>query len=258
MRLINGNENLGTCRSNVLIGLALFLGVLLLSAFVAALMGSKTGEVAGALGAVVASVIGGSFVLTAALVAWKSVQAQIGAQALLDKAKREDGLRAFKTALTAELLVFSTAIIRATSVWNRRAHETPTAIPTDWPKLIQPRVYNALIAQIGLLEEGWPASAMITFYGNVLELNELADDFVRGRPTTGENVESMAQRFRMMAINLAEALDGLNADRRFPIMEFDLATLFMPTGITVENVVPRPTSLQEQLLVLGGRSFLES
>jgi hypothetical protein len=75
--------------SNFIIGVGLWLLVILLTGFGAALMGSSAGEIAGALSSVVAAVIGGGFVLAAALIAWKSVQMQIGAQERVEARKQE-------------------------------------------------------------------------------------------------------------------------------------------------------------------------
>ena len=58
---------------NLFVGLGVAAGVGVVIAFLVALMASKAGEIAAAL----ATVIGGGFVLAAAVVAWKSVQDQI-------------------------------------------------------------------------------------------------------------------------------------------------------------------------------------
>ena len=42
--------------------------------------------------------------------------------------------------------------------------------------------------------------AVITFFGNVLELNEIADETLRHRPTAGQNNAAIARRFQMMAL----------------------------------------------------------
>ena len=95
--------------------------------------------------------------------------------------------------------------------------------------------------------------AVITFFGNVLELNEIADEAIRGRPTTGQDNATIAKRFQMMALNLEQALDGLNSDRKFPIMALDLNTLITPTGEAIGKVDGPPTNLQNLLAALGGR-----
>ncbi len=100
--------------------------------------------------------------------------------------------------------------------------------------------------------------AVITFFGNVLELNEIADEALRGRPTTGQDNATIAGRFQMMALNLEQALDGLNADRKFPLLEVDLGCLIMPTGGKVRVIEPPPKNIQSLLAILGGRNASQS
>lgn len=214
-----------------------------LAGFGAALMGSNSGQIAAALAPIISAFIGGGFVLTAALIAWNSVQKRIDAEEAADR-------RRFQLAATAELIVFSRSIIEATSNWNLRAHRDPMLAPPFWPTLVKPHVYIALVSRIALLE-GWVASSVISFYGQVLDLNELSVEAMRGRPTTGTDVGAIAERFRTMAISLAASLDGLNPDRQFPIVEQDLSSLIAPNGGSVARMEAPPTSLQELLRALG-------
>jgi hypothetical protein len=234
--------------SNFLVGLCLWWLTILLTGFGAALMGSHSGEIAIALATVLGAIITGCFVLAAAWLAWKSVQAGIDAQENADRKK-------FKLAVTAELLTFSTSIIKAASDWNARAHQNAAAIPASpagWPVLTRPHVYETLVSLIGLIE-GWAASAVIGFYGNVLDLNELSKEAMQGRPTVGTNAGTIAGRFQTMAVYLADSLDGLNSDRAFPIIGHDLTALVTPNAATVAATGQAPTSLQELLRVLGGQ-----
>jgi hypothetical protein len=218
-------------------------------AFFLALTEAHAGEIATAL----ATVIGGAFVLAGAAVAWKGVQDQIALQRSIESDKHSRAKRELENALTAELLVLSRSIIDATSMWNVRGLKNPTDTPQYYPKLVQPRVYLGAIPQLGLLEEGWPAMAVITFFGNVLELNDIADETLRGRPSIGESNARIAERFRMMALNLEQALDGLNADRKFPLIEVGLDALLTPLGTPVSQVDPPVSGLQSLLAALGGR-----
>jgi hypothetical protein len=230
---------------NVLAGIALFIGASLFAGFLAALMGSNSAEVARALAPVVAAIIGGGFVLTATLIAWRSVQKKIDAEEDADRRK-------FQLAVTAELLVFSSPIIRATSDWNARAHQNSASIPERWPKLNRPHVYEALVDRIGLLDD-WVASTVIGFYGNVLDLNELSEEAMHDRPTVGANHGTIAGRFQDMANGLALALDGLRPNRPFPIVGHDLNALVTPNGATVAGSGTAPTTLQGLLRALGGQ-----
>ena len=83
--------------------------------------------------------------------------------------------------------------------------------------------------------------AVITFFGNVLELNEITAETFQGRPTKDFNNAAIAERFRMMALNLEQALDGLNSCERFRIAEdYDLTQLFTPSGIAVAQMKQPP------------------
>lgn len=217
-------------------------------------MSANSGEIAAALGTVVAAVIGGAFVLAAALIAWRSVQAQIGAQQRAEKSKQQATLDNLRTALTAELLAFSSTIVQATSSWNSRARKNSGEAPTAWPTLMRPRVYEALLPEIGLLD-GFVASAVISFYASVLDLNELSTESLQGRTSAGENTGSIAIRFQTMANYLADALDGLNSDRQFSVMIRDIHRLVQPDGSPIGTFTP-PKSLQELLRKIGG-SWLE-
>jgi hypothetical protein len=208
-------------------------------------MGSDAGEIARALAIIVGACITGGFVLTAALIAWRGVQKKIDAE---EQAER----RKFQLAVTAELLTFSGAVIRAASEWNERARQDPAAVPQRWPKLSRPHVYEALVDRIGLLD-GWVASAVIGFYGNVLDLNELSKEAMLGRPTADANQGTIAKRYQAMASHLAFALDGLRPNQPFPLTaEHNLMALFTPNRVTVGSIRPAPTSLQGLLRVLAG------
>ena len=232
-------------RQNVLAGLAVLVGAGILCVFSAALMGSNSVEVARALAPIVTALTAGGFALASAWIAWKGIEQKI-------RQERDASRENFCLAVTAELIAFSTIVVRATSEWNGRARATPNQVPREWPTLNQPRVYEALIDRVGLVD-GWAASAVIGFYGNVLDLNELSTEAMNDRPTHGANYATIAERFQAMACHLADALDGLNADRRFPIARQDLPGLITPNGVTVANSTPTPTHLQDLLRVLGGR-----
>jgi hypothetical protein len=241
--------NRGGLHSNFIRGVGLWLLTALLTSFGAAIMSSTTGDIASALGTVVASVIGGGFVMTAALVAWKSVQMQIGAQAAAEERKQEATKQLLKTALTAELLAYSSHIIEATSVWNQRAQNVARPL-TEFPTLMRPRVYDAVLPHLGLLD-GWAATAVISFYGYLLDLNDLSSEAMQGRLTLQETSERMAKRFQSMAKYLADSLDGLNTDRQFPITVPDVTALHLPDGQRI-NLALRPRSVQHLLYALAG------
>jgi hypothetical protein len=101
------------------------------------------------------------------------------------------------------------------------------------------------------LREGWLVAAIITFYGNALEHNEIADANDRGLPVV-ETSETIAARFRMMSANLAEALDELNHNRPFPLTH-DLRALFGPTGNRLSDERPPLKNQQDVLRALAGR-----
>lgn len=234
--------------SNFIVGLALWWFTILVTGFGAALMGAHSGEIAIALATFLGAIVTGCFILGGAWFAWKSIQAGIDAK---DNADREK----FRRAVTAELLTYSPVIVEMASGWNVRARADAAAVPTDpagWPVLPRPRVYEALVSTIGLIE-GWPAAAVISFYGGVLDLNEMSTEAMHGRPTVGINVGKIAKRFHAMAVYLADSLDGLNPDQPFPIGDHNPTTLVTPNGATVTATGQAPVTLQELLRVLGGK-----
>jgi hypothetical protein len=227
---------------NLFVGFVLWSFVILSAIFGAVLM-SGSGDIVVAVATVVAAFVSGAFIFGAAAIAWFSVQKQIAAPQAAD-AKR------FQQAITAELMAFSLAVIRAASDWNDRARQNANAVPTYWPVLPGPYVYLALVSLLGTVDPPTAAS-LVTFYSNVLDLNELSKESMQGRPSRGENVGTIAGRFRTMALSLADALEALNPGRRFGMAGHDLNVLFMPNGATVATIAPVPATLQELLRAIG-------
>ena len=150
--------------------------------------------------------------------------------------------------------MYSRGAIEAASIWNRRAQTSPNApVIAQWPVLQDPLYYRTNIAKIGLLRQPWIPMALIGFYANLLELNEQAKETLAGRPTVNVTTRSIAARLQRMASSLAQAWDGLNNDKKFPIQpEIQLDRLFMPNGQPLSQANPVPTSLQDVLLRLAG------
>jgi hypothetical protein len=65
-----------------------------------------------------ATLIAGSFVIVAAIIAWRGVQRQIGSQREIESDRER---RILETGLTAELFCYSASIVEAVSRWNVRA-----------------------------------------------------------------------------------------------------------------------------------------
>lgn len=231
-----------TRHQNLFVGFVLWTFLVFPAIFGAVLM-NASGDIAVAVATVIAAFISGAFVLAAAAIAWFSVQKQI-------TAPQEADARRFQQAITAELMAFSSAVIRAASDWNNRACQSATAVPTYWPTLPGPHAYLALVSLLGTVDPP-TASSLVTFYGNVLDLNELSKEAMQSRPSRGENVGALAGRFQTMALSLADALDGLNPGRRFGIVGHDLSILYTRNGIAAAAVAPAPTSLQELLRAIG-------
>jgi hypothetical protein len=201
----------------------------------------------------IATLLAGSFVIIGALIAWLSVQRQIRSAEDIENTRRNSEIAAVESGFTAELLVYSRAVIQAASLWNQRAVQSPEAEPiTDLPVLIDPLYYKTNIGKIGVLREKWVGGALIGFYANLLEMNEQTRETLSGRPTVNTTSQSIAARLRMMAANLSQALDGLNADRKFPLQpEIRLDILFMPDGKPLSQAANVPKNLQEALLRLA-------
>jgi hypothetical protein len=161
-------------------------------------------------------------------------------------------LDAFKPALTAELLVLSDPVLKGASTWNARAHRQANEVPSPegWPVLPPAVVYEALVSKIGLLE-GPVATAVIAFYGSLLDLRVMSTEAMHGRTTLEVNNGEFARRFQVMANYLADALDGLNEERPFRHL-FDTRSLVTPSGVRASSIEPLPTTLQALLRALGG------
>jgi hypothetical protein len=75
-----------------------------------------------------ATLLAGSFVIGAAILAWRSVQQQIHSAENLEKARHDHEITAVEIGFKAELLVYSRAVIEAASKWNLRASQ-PNSFP---------------------------------------------------------------------------------------------------------------------------------
>jgi hypothetical protein len=207
----------------------------------------------------IATLITGCLAIAAAVLAWFGIRAQISSNERIEAIRATAELKALETAFTAELLCFATSLIESTNMWNRRLLIPSTStvravVPVSaWPRFPEPKVYEALIGKIGLLSKGWPAGAIVGFYTNLLELNAMSTEAVNGQLTVNQNALTIAARIRLMALNLAQALDGLNNDRGFPIpQEIVLHDLQNPRGVPVDQVATPPATIQQLLECLGG------
>jgi hypothetical protein len=146
----------GTANNNTLIGLALGFGVGLLAWFIAVLLDSKSGEQAGALGAVVGGIIGaGGAVLAVYLT--------------LARQRRDDAAKV-RAALRTEVSTYSKYVIGALDVCQQvatRAVGVPMANAAYITKnLIDPVVYPAVADRVALLRR---PQATVEFYMRVQE-----------------------------------------------------------------------------------------
>jgi hypothetical protein len=233
-------------RFNTYFGLIVGIGTAVVVSFVAALLESKAGEVATAL----ATVISGSFVVGAAVIAWRSVQQQIASQESIEKTRRQLEIEVLEIGFTSELLVYSHGVIQALSLWNQRAATNPNdRVTTNFPVYMDPLYYRTNIGKVGGVRKKWVVGAIIGFYTNLLEMNEQSKESMAGRPTVNATSASVVARLRVMAANISQALDGLNDDRKFPLtQELRLDQLFMPNGRVVSQAENVPQNLQDVLL----------
>jgi hypothetical protein len=199
-----------------------------------------------------ATLLAGVLAVLAAGIAWLGIQHQISAQNKAEERRLLREKQNLQRVLTADLLNYSASILQAVSFWNQRARNTPNAHINPFPVFVRPRVYESVVANLGLLDEGWPAAAVITFYGNLYELNEIADEPAGGARTTNVDVAAFALRIRTMALSLSEALDGLNEDKKFPIPSTaDLTAMVLPDGSSPASASGVPKNLQELLNQMG-------
>lgn len=96
-----------------------------------------------------ATLLAGAFVIVAAIVAWRSVQQQIQAADQLERARAASEASTLQAGFTAEMLVFSTAVIEAASLWNQRGRNEPNrTVTTGWPLFRDPLFYRARYPQM--------------------------------------------------------------------------------------------------------------
>jgi hypothetical protein len=164
------------------------------------------------------TVLAGTAAILGAIVAWRSVQTQIKSAEKIEKLRYDKEVTALELGFTAEFMVYSRSIIEAASIWNRRAVYTPNQpAATNLPLFVEPLYFPANVGTIGRLRQPWVGGAIIGFYSNLRELDEQTKEELAGRPTVNVTCKSIAQRMQLMASNLAQALDGLNDDRKFSV-----------------------------------------
>jgi hypothetical protein len=223
----------------------------------------------------IATVCAGILAIAAAFIAWHGVRRQILAEnarekdrqvnersqetdrqnhvSALEQDRRDHEISALKTGLRAELMVFTGPAIEALSIFNQRTLRNPKAAPDSWPLFLEPKVYNAVVGRIGLITEGWPAAAIITFYANIADLDQMSREPMSGPKTRDVTNEKIAARLRLMAFNLAAAYDGLLSDRPQGIpQDLDFSKLVAADGTVMANVELNPPSLQSLLRRMAG------
>jgi hypothetical protein len=81
-----------------------------------------------------ATLLAGFFVVIGAIVAWRSVQRQIRSAERIERSRRNLEISTIEVGFTADLIVYSRSVIEATSIWNRRALQSPKElVRTQWP-----------------------------------------------------------------------------------------------------------------------------
>lgn len=197
-----------------------------------------------------ATLLGSVLILVSAYFAWRSVQTQIAHERSLEEQRRADRATELRAALGAEMLTYSGPVLALTSSANRRLLDVRAPVP--WPRFHRPRVYEAIVGQIGVLGIGWRATTVVEFYAKLLEFDDIASESNAGI-TSNESEETVGKRLRAMCLYLADALDGL-LEREFPVLvDPSLAALTAPSGQRLTDVVPPPKTLYEELRLMGGK-----
>jgi hypothetical protein len=206
----------------------------------------------------VATFLAGLLVFAGAFMAWCSVQRQIHAAENMEKTRRSQEIAAIEAGFTAELRLYFRTIIKETSKWNMlaRPYFKPgeVYVVKDWPIFSDPLYFKTNIGKIGVLRQPFTVSAITGFYTNLLEFNERARVARSAQSPVDVTAQDIAERLRAMARNLAQALDGLNDNRRFPIPPgIDMDILYAADGnIFATPGTPPVSHLQEALMRLAG------
>jgi hypothetical protein len=196
-----------------------------------------------------ATLVGGLLALGAGVLAWFAVQRQIKEQRIAEDRRAQHERQTVERALIAEMVCLSSSMIGSVSQWHHRLIEYPGDQPArPLPVFMTPVVYQALVHQLGVIREPWIVGAIISFYGNLLEINTLT-------PADQETIGDIVDRLRVMSLNLAEALYGLNEDRGLNISEdIRLGDLYLHNGATADTLNPVPENLQDLLRALVQRA----
>jgi hypothetical protein len=203
----------------------------------------------------IATFLAGLLVLGGAIMAWCSVQRQIRSAENIEKTRRSHEISAIEAGFTAELRLYSRTIIKETSTWNLRAQPYFTAgeayTAKDLPSFSDPLYFKTNIGRIGMLRQPFTAGALTSFYTNLLEFNEWERSGLSSVDVTPQDI---AGRLQTMAANLAQALDGLNDYRKFPMPSgIDVNILYTADGnIFATPGTPPVSYLQEALMRLAG------
>lgn len=158
----------GAFTLNVVVGLALFLSVALLSMFVAALLAANAGEAAAALGGVAGGVFGGAL---AAYAAYVSVKSTLEGQARNDDERRAQELAAIRLALHTEVGIIANVCFSELRDWQRIL---PVVGQQKDPRNIPPlTIYHSVSGNIGRLTRGEIVS-LISFAGTLYKIEVVA------------------------------------------------------------------------------------
>jgi hypothetical protein len=207
----------------------------------------------------VAAIAAGGLALAAGYFVLRSARLTIEAQRREAEASFKRHQDKVAAALLAELLVFIRPVLQFMSDANLRASTSPNAYDSRLADIPTPIVFPALVSEIGIVPMRWGASALIAFYGDLgahkKEVAKIEADMKRGVPPSAIPTRDELARFlHSLARNLADAIDGLNAEAPIPLkfLVMDCDDLFLPNGFKLRSSEARPKSAQDVLRLLAG------
>jgi hypothetical protein len=197
----------------------------------------------------------GLLAIAGAVVAWRSVQLQIQSVERIENLRRMGEIASLEAGFRAELLVYAPGVLQALSIWNSRAHASPSEMPTaNLPMFQEPLFYLSNINKIGLLPDEGISAVLISFYANLIELTKESREAMANIAVRRATNLSIAFRFRLMASHIVQALNILGSGRQYPLPHgFQFTRPCGPDG-TYFSESEFPNVIQGALCQLAGIS----
>ena len=180
-----------------------------------------------------------------------STERQIIAAADAEKKRVREKRGAIFAAFRAELSLYSDPIVSVTSRANSDSRVDRTG-KASLPMLAKPMIYERFVGEIGLLQDEKAAKWVLSFYGNLIFLNDCS----AGMGISYSNGH-VADKLRVLSENLANALDCFFSSEELSVNNIgvDLDALWLPSGEAASTFHRSPVTMQDLLRLVASGSF---